>query len=98
MAWGYGRGFGFGFRGWSPPWPYVGRGRGGMPRCWWPGAWDYAADVYGGYAPWTGPYPRRYRFTREEEIDFLREQAETAKEELEYIQSRITELERTEDR
>ena len=28
---GYGRGFGF--RGSSPPWPYVGRGRGGLPRC-----------------------------------------------------------------
>jgi hypothetical protein len=24
---------GFGFRGASPPWPYVGRGRGGLPRC-----------------------------------------------------------------
>lgn len=35
---GYGRGFGgrgwgFGFRGSSPPWPYVGLGRGGSPRC-----------------------------------------------------------------
>ena len=35
---GYGRGFGgrgwgFGFRGSSPPWPYVGLGRGGLPRC-----------------------------------------------------------------
>jgi len=35
---GYGRGFGrrgwgFGFRGSSPPWPFVGLGRGGLPRC-----------------------------------------------------------------
>ena len=35
---GYGRGFrrrgwGFGFRGSSPPRPYVGLGRGGLPRC-----------------------------------------------------------------
>ncbi len=35
---GFGRGFGrggwgFGFRGSSPPWPFVGRGRGGLPRC-----------------------------------------------------------------
>ncbi|MFC2062459.1 hypothetical protein ACFLS8_00710 [Chloroflexota bacterium] len=39
----FGRGFargaggggsrGFGFRGSSPSWPYVGRGRGGLPRC-----------------------------------------------------------------
>ena len=28
-----GRGWGFGFRGSSPPWPYVGIGRGGLPRC-----------------------------------------------------------------
>lgn len=26
-------GRGFGFRGSSPPWPYVGLGRGGLPRC-----------------------------------------------------------------
>lgn len=32
-----GRGSGFGFRGGSPPWPYVGRGRGGLPRCYYPG-------------------------------------------------------------
>lgn len=31
---GLGRGgWGFGFRGSSPPWPYVGLGRGGLPRC-----------------------------------------------------------------
>jgi len=32
---GYGGrgGMGFGFRGSSPPWPYVGLGRGGLPRC-----------------------------------------------------------------
>ncbi|MGD9393829.1 MAG: rRNA methyltransferase [Dehalococcoidia bacterium] len=28
-----GGGMGFAFRGASPPWPYVGRGRGGLPRC-----------------------------------------------------------------
>ena len=36
---GPGRGFGagFGFGGSSPPWPYFGRGRGGLPRCAYPG-------------------------------------------------------------
>ena len=29
----FGGGMGFGFRGSSPPWRYVGRGRGGLPRC-----------------------------------------------------------------
>jgi hypothetical protein len=36
-GYGMGRGMvggrGFGFRGSSPPWPYVGMGRGGLPRC-----------------------------------------------------------------
>ena len=45
MAYGFGRGSGlrsgfgagFGFRSSSPPWPYFGRGRGGLPRCAYPG-------------------------------------------------------------
>ena len=52
-------GRGFGFRGWSPPWPYVGLGRGGLPRCW----------GYGGYGPygpyggfWDAPYDYPYEF------------------------------------
>ncbi len=47
---GFGRGNGFGFRGSSPPWPYVGRGRGGLPR----GA--YAAGFAGGFPTYPG-YP-----------------------------------------
>ena len=27
------KGSGFAFRGTSPSWPYIGRGRGGLPRC-----------------------------------------------------------------
>ena len=38
-------GFGYGFRGCSPPWPYVGRGRGGLPRCW--HAWGGMVPPYG---------------------------------------------------
>ncbi len=38
----YGRGFGF--RGGSPGWPFIGRGRGGLSRCW----------AYG--ANWRAPY------------------------------------------
>jgi hypothetical protein len=39
---------GIGFRGGSPPWPYVGLGRGGLPRCW-------------AYAPfWGAPYAYPY--------------------------------------
>jgi hypothetical protein len=32
MPIGFGRGCGF--KGWSPPWPFIGWGRGGLPRCW----------------------------------------------------------------
>jgi len=65
---GKGRGFfrggiGFGFRGSSPPWPYIGQGRGGLPRCryflggagWAPGAWSYPATP--GFDVGQSPYP-----------------------------------------
>jgi len=125
---GYGRGFGrrgwgFGFRGSSPPWPFVGIGRGGLPRCGYflggaagmpvppaypsygsPGATPY----YGGMAyPGAMPYgyagapmggvpgadPYAPQMTREQELDFLRSQAEAIKGQLEQIDARIKELE-----
>jgi hypothetical protein len=51
----YGRGFGF--RGWSPAWPFVGRGRGGLPRC-----WAYGANWGASYANpnWVGAYPHPF--------------------------------------
>ena len=85
MYYGYGRGFGF--RGSSPPWPYIGRGRGGLPRCWHPGLGG-AAVPYAAPAPyWTAP-------TREEELGFLKSQAEATKRQLEDIERRIRELEK----
>ncbi len=54
MPYGFGRGWGFGFRGASPPWPYVGVGRGGLPRCGYflgGAAW---LPVWGEYAQSTG--------------------------------------------
>ena len=121
---GYGRGLGrggrgFGFRGSSPLWPYVGLGRGGLPRCGYflsgtagmpvpppypsygsPGATPY----YGGMAyPGAMPYgyagapmgadPYAPQMTREQELDFLRSQAEAIKGQLEQIDARIKELE-----
>ena len=84
---GYGRGFGF--RGSSPPWPYVGRGRGGLPRCWHPGLWEGATP----YAtPQTAPYwPAP---TREDELGALKEQADVMKQQLGGIEGRIQELEK----
>jgi hypothetical protein len=99
---GYRGGWGFGFRGSSPPWPYVGLGRGGLPRCGYflagtPVAPDYA-PYYG--AAWDMPYaatpdttPFAPQMTREQEIDFLRNEAEALSENLEQIEARINELE-----
>lgn len=86
MAYGYGRGLGF--RGASQPWPYVGHGRGGLPRCWHPGYWGGVA--YPTPTPcWTTP-------AGEEELGFLKGQADTMKHQLEDIEGRIRELEKKE--
>jgi len=80
----HGYGCGFGFRGASPPWPYVGWGRGGLPRCWHPGA-----VMAQPYAP-VSPYPP---LTPEEEVDWLKRQAETIKSELNQVEARIRDIE-----
>jgi hypothetical protein len=120
---GYGRGFGrggwgFGFRGSSPPWPYVGLGRGGLPRCGYflsgaagmpippaypsydsPGAMPYGGTAYPGNMPYgyagapMGADPYAPQMSREQELDFLKSQAEAMKGQLEQIDARIKELE-----
>jgi hypothetical protein len=82
---------GFGFRGASPPWPYVGRGRGGLPRCGYYLSGAGAPAFYGqpaapGYPPFTPP-------TGEEELDYLKSQAEAIKGQLEQIEARMRQLE-----
>ena len=84
---GFGRGMGFGFRGSSPPWPYIGRGRGGLPRCGYffagaaaPPAWPYP------------PIPYAHQMNREQELSFLKQQAEAMRVELKEIEGRIQEL------
>jgi len=96
MPYGYGYGRGFGFRGASPPWPYVGRGRGGLPRC---GA--YTAPPYGveqaaqGYGDPVAPgaMPNDRQWSREEELNFLRDEANAVKSQLNEIEARIKGLE-----
>ena len=85
MAYGYGRRFAF--RGASLAWPYIGRGQGGLPRCWHPSLWGRVAD--------PALAPRRAGATRQEELGFLRDQADAMKEQLEDLESRIKELEHT---
>jgi len=86
---GYGRGFGF--RGAAPGWPYIGRGRGGLPRCWYPG-------LSAGFVPYAAPWmtPGWPVPAGEEELDILRQQADDMKSQLENIERRIHELENTE--
>jgi hypothetical protein len=94
---GYGRGFGF--RGTSPPWPYVGRGRGGFPRCWYPGmvaAPPYTPAFYGDYPAWT-PTPYPPYMSEGQELDFLKEEARAVRRQLEEIEARIQELEPKEE-
>ena len=99
MGRGFGGGMGFGFRGNSPPWPYVGRGRGGLPRCGYffggaagvPVQWPYPA--YSAASPAFGNMPFGSQPAPEQELDFLRNQAEAISEQLEQIESRMRDLE-----
>jgi hypothetical protein len=103
MGRGFRGGMGFGFRGSSPPWPYVGIGRGGLPRCGYflggadaTAAWPYQQTPYPYYgeAPFTlGETPFAPHMTKEEELDFLRGQAEAIKGQLEQIEARMREME-----
>ncbi|MFC1847833.1 rRNA methyltransferase [Chloroflexota bacterium] len=95
---GYGRGFGF--RGGSPPWPYVGRGRGGLPRCAYPGTFAAPPYYHGGtcsppYYGWQPSYgAAAYAppVSREEELEFLKEEANSIKARLDGIEARIKDL------
>jgi hypothetical protein len=72
-------GIGLGFKGSSPPWPYTGRGRGGLTRCSY-----YTGNMLN--KPVQG-------MTREQEIGLLKSQAENIKKELSIIESRLHDLE-----
>ena len=96
---GFRGGWGFGFRGWSPPWPYVGLGRGGLPRCWYflgpmgaPVAPGYWQSPYPSYAT-PGATPFAPQMTKEQELDFLKGEAEAVREQLGQIEARVSELE-----
>ncbi len=72
-------GMGLGFRGSSPPWPYVGRGRGGLPRC--------------SYYPGSRANTPAQGVTSEQEISLLKSQAENIKKEMDMVETRIHDLE-----
>jgi hypothetical protein len=94
MLAGFGRGrggrggAGLGFRGSSPPYPYIGRGRGGLPRCQYPGAAVSFRDR---------PFPTYpAQMTRDQELELLKRQAGDFKKELDRIESQIRDLEASE--
>ena len=91
-------GMGFGFRGSSPPWPYVGLGRGGLPRCgYFPSGitGPQSAAPYQQYtAPVSGNNPLEPQQSQEQEMDFLKSQSQAIKAKLEQIDARINELEK----
>lgn len=91
---GFGRGFGF--RGYSPPWPYVGRGRGGLPRCWAYTPYDYyeGGYPYSGNLQFPGASPFESSVPPEQELTFLKNQAEILRKQLEYIVARVEDLEK----
>ena len=107
---GRGAGFcaGFGAPGFTNPMPGRWFGRGWRaPSYGSPGAMPYggaaypAAMPYGGYAGAgmggvPGAYPYAPQMTREQELDFLRSQAQAIKGQLEQIDGRIKELEKEE--
>jgi len=106
---GFRGGMGFGFHGSSPPWPYVGIGRGGLPRhdYFFSGAagalaqQPYQQTPYpaspgfgvgqGSYSPYAAPFAPQV--TPEQELDFLKNQAEAIKGQLEQIEARMRDLE-----
>ena len=90
----YGRGFGF--RGSSAGWPYIGRGRGGLPRC-----WGYGPNPYGaafgtgsfGYAPWYAPAMPGEDEKRvlQQEVDFLKQQLGEVSEQIQALEQKSQE-------
>jgi len=87
---GFLRGRGLGFRGASPAWPHIGRGRGGYPRY-------RSRRLPAGITPYATPAtaPNRYRPANAEELDILKQQANDMKSQIDAIQHRLQELENT---
>jgi hypothetical protein len=86
-------GRGFGFRGWSPGWPYVGLGRGGLPRCRGYGGYESYGDFWDAPYAWGNPYGPPM-MTAEGEREWLKRQAEFIRQEIDQIKNRISELEK----
>jgi hypothetical protein len=82
---GGGSGLGFAFRGSSPSWPYVGRGRGGKPRC-----------AY--YTSGANTAMGTVATSKEQELHGLRQQSESLSSQLEQLKTRIDKLQSEENK
>ena len=103
-GWGMGRGLGMGRRiGWGNPdvSPYAGMYGGAAPDRQMSYAWQVPYPAHG--APWSMAYseqrpaseamPFAPQMTKEQESDFLKNQAEAIKDQLEQIEARVHDLE-----
>jgi len=88
---GRGCGLGFAFHGWSPEWPYVGRGRGGQPRC------AYYTRGTGRGLNRTYPQANVAATTRQDEIGRLKDQAEALRQQLGDIEARLRQMQAGQD-
>jgi len=85
MPYGRGYGMGGGFRGANAAWPYIGRGRGGLPRC------GYYFDNPAYYMPgYQGKAPAAADYG----LGDLKNTVSTLKERLSRMQATISEIER----
>jgi hypothetical protein len=93
-------GRGFGFRGTSPAWPHVGRGRGGLPRCGYyytgntafPSPYVQNQSAYSRTGNVAGNVPNYASMSKDEELNYMKNQAEAIKEQLEQIDKRMHDL------
>lgn len=92
MVYGYRRGCGggggggFGFRGASPSWPYIGRGRGGLPRCAYPN---------GAVTPYPPVSANNFgRFNQGQDVTLLKSQTDAIKAEIKRLEDEISEIEK----
>ena len=89
---GRGMGMGFGFRGSSTPWPYIGRGRGGLPRCGYYFRGIAPTNVVPPETTGLGDKTSPASMSRDEELGYLKNRAEAIKNRLDEIESRMQEL------
>jgi hypothetical protein len=84
MPYGRGYGMGGGFRGAYAAWPYIGRGRGGLPRC----GYFFASQTY-----LPPGYAYNNSFMPGNNLEILQNIAANLKDRMTQIQARISELE-----